>query len=29
VLVAIANHANASAARPAMDALIDWVARDN
>ena len=28
VLVAIANHANASAARPAIDALIDWTARD-
>ena len=28
VLVAIANHANAAAARPAMDALIDWTARD-
>ncbi len=28
VLVAIANHPNAGAARPAFDALIDWVARD-
>jgi D-alanyl-D-alanine carboxypeptidase/D-alanyl-D-alanine-endopeptidase (penicillin-binding protein 4) len=28
VLVAMVNHANASAARPALDALIDWVARD-
>ena len=29
VLVAIANHANASAARPALDALLDWAVRDN
>ena len=29
VLVAIANHANAAAARPAFDALIDWAAKDN
>jgi D-alanyl-D-alanine carboxypeptidase/D-alanyl-D-alanine-endopeptidase (penicillin-binding protein 4) len=29
VLVAIANHANAVAARPAIDALIDWAAKDN
>ena len=29
VLVAIANHANASAARPAMDALLDWAMKDN
>lgn len=29
VLVAIANHPNAVAARPAMDALIDWAAKDN
>ncbi len=28
VLVALINHANAGNARPAMDALIDWVARD-
>ncbi|MBX9613732.1 MAG: D-alanyl-D-alanine carboxypeptidase/D-alanyl-D-alanine-endopeptidase [Burkholderiales bacterium] len=28
VLVAIANHPSANAARPAFDALIDWVARD-
>ncbi|MFT3812713.1 MAG: D-alanyl-D-alanine carboxypeptidase/D-alanyl-D-alanine-endopeptidase [Acidovorax sp.] len=28
VLVAIINHANAAAARPALDALIDWTARD-
>ena len=28
VLVAIANHAGAAAARPAIDALIDWTARD-
>ena len=28
VLVAIANHPNAAAARPAMDALIEWAARD-
>ena len=28
VLVAIANHPNAGAVRPALDALIDWVARD-
>ena len=29
VLVAIANHANAGAARPAMDALLDWAVKDN
>jgi D-alanyl-D-alanine carboxypeptidase/D-alanyl-D-alanine-endopeptidase (penicillin-binding protein 4) len=29
VLVAIANHANAGAARPVMDALLDWTMRDN
>jgi len=29
VLVAIANHANANAARPAFDALLDWTVRDN
>lgn len=29
VLVAIANHANASAARPAFDALLDWAVNDN
>ena len=28
VLVAIANHANAGAARPAFDALVDWASRD-
>jgi D-alanyl-D-alanine carboxypeptidase/D-alanyl-D-alanine-endopeptidase (penicillin-binding protein 4) len=28
VLVAMANHANASAARAAWDALVDWTARD-
>ena len=28
VLVAIANHANAAAARPAIDALVEWTARD-
>lgn len=28
VLVMIANHPNASAVRPAIDAMIDWVARD-
>jgi len=28
VLVAIANHPQANAARPAIEALIDWVARD-
>jgi len=27
VLVAMVNHPNAAAARPAMDALIDWVAQ--
>jgi D-alanyl-D-alanine carboxypeptidase/D-alanyl-D-alanine-endopeptidase (penicillin-binding protein 4) len=29
VLVAIANHANAGAARPAIDALLDWTLKDN
>ncbi len=29
VLVAIVNHSNAGAARPAMDALIDWAVMDN
>jgi D-alanyl-D-alanine carboxypeptidase/D-alanyl-D-alanine-endopeptidase (penicillin-binding protein 4) len=29
VVVAIANHGNAAAARPAFDALVDWAARDN
>ncbi len=29
VLVAIANHPQAAAARPAIEALIEWVARDN
>lgn len=28
VIVAIVNHPNANAARPAMDALIDWAAKD-
>ena len=28
VLVAIVNHANAAAARPVLDSLIDWTARD-
>ena len=28
VVVAIANHANAVAARPAFDALVDWAAQD-
>jgi D-alanyl-D-alanine carboxypeptidase/D-alanyl-D-alanine-endopeptidase (penicillin-binding protein 4) len=28
VLVALVNHANAGAAKPALDALIDWTARD-
>jgi len=28
VVVAIANHANANAARPAFDALVQWTARD-
>ena len=28
VLVAIANHPNAAAARPAIDALVEWAARD-
>ena len=28
VVVAIANHANANAARPAFDALVQWVAAD-
>jgi D-alanyl-D-alanine carboxypeptidase/D-alanyl-D-alanine-endopeptidase (penicillin-binding protein 4) len=26
--VGIVNHPNASAAKPALDALIDWTARD-
>ena len=29
VLVAIVNHANAGAARPVLDALIDWTAREH
>ncbi len=29
VLVAIANHPNAGSVRPAIDALVDWAARDN
>ncbi|XPG42462.1 D-alanyl-D-alanine carboxypeptidase/D-alanyl-D-alanine-endopeptidase [Variovorax sp. KK3] len=29
VVVAIANHGNAAAARPAFDALVDWAAQDN
>jgi D-alanyl-D-alanine carboxypeptidase/D-alanyl-D-alanine-endopeptidase (penicillin-binding protein 4) len=28
VLVAIVNHASAATARPAIEALIDWTARD-
>ena len=28
VLVAVINHANAAAARPALDALVDWAAHD-
>jgi D-alanyl-D-alanine carboxypeptidase/D-alanyl-D-alanine-endopeptidase (penicillin-binding protein 4) len=28
ILVAIINHANANAARPAMDALVEWAAKD-
>jgi D-alanyl-D-alanine carboxypeptidase/D-alanyl-D-alanine-endopeptidase (penicillin-binding protein 4) len=28
VLVAIVNHPNASAARPAIEALVDWTAQD-
>ena len=29
VLVALVNHANANAARPAFEALQDWVVNDN
>jgi D-alanyl-D-alanine carboxypeptidase/D-alanyl-D-alanine-endopeptidase (penicillin-binding protein 4) len=29
VLVAIVNHPNAAAVRPALDALIDWAVMDN
>lgn len=29
VVIAIANHANAVAARPAFDALVDWAAQEN
>ncbi len=29
ILVAVVNHPNAAAARPALDALIDWTVRDN
>ena len=29
VMVGIINHANANAARPALDALLDWAVRDN
>lgn len=29
VLVALINHANANAARPALEALLDWTVRDN
>jgi D-alanyl-D-alanine carboxypeptidase/D-alanyl-D-alanine-endopeptidase (penicillin-binding protein 4) len=29
VLIAVANHPNANAARPAFDALIDWAVQDN
>jgi D-alanyl-D-alanine carboxypeptidase/D-alanyl-D-alanine-endopeptidase (penicillin-binding protein 4) len=28
VLVAVVNHASAGAARPVLDSLIDWTARD-
>ncbi len=28
VLVAIANHPNAAAVRPAVEALVDWTTRD-
>jgi len=28
VLVAVVNHANAGAARPVLDSLVDWTARD-
>ena len=28
VLVAIANHPNAAAARPAFEALVEWAARE-
>jgi len=28
VVVAIVNHANASAARPVLDALVQWAAND-
>ena len=28
VLVAVVNHANAGAARPVLDSLIDWTARE-
>jgi serine-type D-Ala-D-Ala carboxypeptidase/endopeptidase (penicillin-binding protein 4) len=28
-LVALINHANAGSARPALDALVDWVAQDD
>ena len=28
IVVAIANHANAAAARPAFDALVDWATQD-
>jgi D-alanyl-D-alanine carboxypeptidase/D-alanyl-D-alanine-endopeptidase (penicillin-binding protein 4) len=28
VLVAIVNHPQAGAARPVLDALVDWTARD-
>jgi D-alanyl-D-alanine carboxypeptidase/D-alanyl-D-alanine-endopeptidase (penicillin-binding protein 4) len=29
VLVALVNHPNAMAARPALDALVDWTVKDN
>jgi D-alanyl-D-alanine carboxypeptidase/D-alanyl-D-alanine-endopeptidase (penicillin-binding protein 4) len=29
VLVALVNHANANAARPALNALVDWAVNDN
>jgi D-alanyl-D-alanine carboxypeptidase/D-alanyl-D-alanine-endopeptidase (penicillin-binding protein 4) len=28
VVVAVANHPNAAGVRPALDALVDWAARD-
>jgi D-alanyl-D-alanine carboxypeptidase/D-alanyl-D-alanine-endopeptidase (penicillin-binding protein 4) len=29
VLVALVNHTNANAARPALNALVDWAVNDN